>query len=213
MSSDRHLEIISVAIVEDERDIREAMALSLDALDGMVCVATYPDCESALSGLAEAEPDVVLMDIGLPGMSGIEGVARVRKLLPEVDIIMVTVYQDDARVFDALCAGARGYLTKNVAPGRLAEAIREVHAGGAPMSAAIARMVVDSLRRKPDSPLTPRETEVLKGLCDGLSYKMIAEALFISETTVHTHIKNIYRKLEVHSQTEAVARAFRDRLV
>ena len=185
----------------------------MNKADGFSCISTYGDCESALKTIEEDQPDVILMDIGLPGMSGIEGVKRIRKIVPDTEIIMVTVYQDDKRVFEALCAGACGYLTKNVSPARLLAAIQDAHDGGSPMSANIARMVVKSFRIESESPLSNRETEVLRELCDGKSYKMIADDLSISETTVHSHIKSIYRKLEVHSQTEAVAKAFREKLI
>ncbi len=205
--------MITVSLIEDHDDIRKMLERIIETAEGFSVASAYRDCESALKRIESDLPDVILMDIGLPGMSGIEGARKIRKLLPETDIIMVTVYQDDKRVFEALCAGASGYLTKNVAPARLLEAIKEAHEGGAPMSANIARMVVRSFREKTESPLTKRETEVLSQLCDGKSYKMIADALSISETTVHTHIKHIYRKLEVHSQTEAVAKALREKLV
>jgi len=205
--------LIDVVIVEDDEIIRSGLECMLEEAEDMRCVASFGDCESALRDLADKRVDVLLMDIGLPGMSGIEGVKAIRKILGDLDIIMVTIHSDDTRIFDALRAGARGYLTKNVAPERLINAIREVHAGGAPMNARIARLVVDSMRRSGGSTLTKREREVLGSLCEGNSYKMIADRLFISDKTVHTHIKNIYRKLEVHSQTEAVSKAFRDGLV
>lgn len=205
--------MITVSIIEDHDDIRKTLALIVNKADGFSCISTYGDCESALKTIEEDQPDVILMDIGLPGMSGIEGVKRIRKIVPDTEIIMVTVYQDDKRVFEALCAGACGYLTKNVSPARLLAAIQDAHDGGSPMSANIARMVVKSFRIESESPLSNRETEVLRELCDGKSYKMIADDLSISETTVHSHIKSIYRKLEVHSQTEAVAKAFREKLI
>lgn len=206
--------MIRVAVVEDDEVIREGYQSILDQSPSVTCVAVCGDCESALQSLKPLRPQVVLLDIGLPGMSGIEGVPKLRKLLGDVDIIMVSVHADDRRVFAALRAGARGYLTKNVTPERLIGAITEVTRGGAPMSVAIARMVVESMRSPRDSAkLTQRENEVLKQLCDGHSYKIIADRLCISELTVHSHIKNIYRKLEVHSQTEAVSKAFRHGLV
>lgn len=162
---------------------------------------------------ASAPVDVLLMDISLPGMSGIEGVRLLRERFPALDIIMLTVHDDDRSVFDSLCAGACGYLVKTTHPTKILAAIEEVHRGGAPMSPAIARMVASSFRRSANSPLTPRETEILQQVCVGKSYKMIAAELFISQETVHSHLKNIYRKLEVSSKTEAMAKAFRERWI
>jgi len=153
------------------------------------------------------------MDIGLPGMSGIEGIRKIKENLPSIDILMLTVHEDSKMVFDALCAGACGYLIKNTQPVKLLEAIKEVHEGGAPMSTQIARLVVTSFKINPHSNLTNRETEVLTQLCKGKSYRMIAEALFISEETVRRHIKNIYKKLEVGSKSDAVAKALKEKLV
>jgi DNA-binding NarL/FixJ family response regulator len=153
------------------------------------------------------------MDIQLPGMSGIEGVRRLKKLLPELDIIMLTIHDDDKRVFDSLCAGACGYLVKTTPPAKILEAIKEVYNGGAPMSASIARLVIQSFRKSSDSNLSPREQEILALLCQGKSYKMIAAALYLSKGTVHSHLKKIYKKLEVNSMTEAVAKAHQEKLV
>ncbi|MFQ5772086.1 MAG: response regulator, partial [bacterium] len=177
------------------------------------CNNTYSDCETAIKGIAEDLPDVVLMDIGLPGMSGITGIQKIKEKLHDIDIIVLTIHGEQESVFEALCAGASGYLVKNNQPARLLEAIREAHEGGAPMSTEIARMVVNSFHTNHHSPLTVRETEVLTQLCTGKSYKMIADVLFISEETVRRHIKNIYKKLEVHSQSEAVAKAIKEKLV
>lgn len=205
-------ELIAVAIVEDDEDIRESLGLLIDGAPGFCCLNMYGDCETAIVGIQREKPDVILMDIQLPGMSGIEGVERIKKTAA-VDIIMLTVHKDDELVFRALCAGASGYLVKNTKPERILEAIRDVYEGGAPMSSNIARMIVNSFRRTTQSPLTPRETAVLAQLCKGQSYKMIADTLFVSEQTVHFHIKNIYQKLQVHSKSEAVAVALRERLV
>ena len=205
--------IISVAIVEDDDDIRESLALLINGDDGFSCDQTFRDCESALAGIAGAKPRVVLMDIQLPGMSGIEGVGRIKEKSPTSDVIMLTIHKDDDVVFRSLCAGASGYLVKNAKPERILDAIREVVEGGAPMSGTIARMVVNSFRRTTTTLLTARETEVLTHLCRGESYKIIADALFVSEQTVHFHIKNIYQKLKVHSKSQAVAKAIREKLV
>lgn len=205
--------MISVAIVEDDPDIRESLALLINGTPGYTCQSTYSSCEKALKGILNEIPDVVLMDIGLPGMSGIEGIKILKEKLPDLDILVLTIQSDDKTVFEALCAGACGYLVKDTPPAQLLEAIQETYEGGAPMSTKIARMVIESFQISPQTSLTQRETEVLTHLCKGKSYKMIADDLFISEETVRRHIKNIYRKLEVHSKSEAVAKAFKEKLV
>jgi DNA-binding NarL/FixJ family response regulator len=205
--------MIRVSLVEDDEDIRGTLALLVDGSEGFRCVSTYGDAESALESLPADEPDVVLLDIQLPGQSGIEAIPRLRELLPDADVVMLTIHADDDLVFRALSAGATGYLVKDAGTDRILEALREVRAGGAPMSSSIARMIVGSFRKAPESPLSKRETEVLAELCRGRSYRMIAKTLFISEDTVHFHIKNIYRKLQVHSKSAAVAKALKDRLV
>lgn len=202
-----------MAIVEDDDDIRGSLARLIDAADGFACAGAWPDAESALPALAAADAHVVLMDIGLPGMSGIDACAELRRTRGDMDVVMLTVHQDEELVFRSLAAGAGGYLVKESPADRILDALREVRAGGAPMSRGIARRVVASFRKAETSPLSARETEVLGHLCEGRSYARIAKALFISEETVHFHIKNIYRKLEVHSKSAAVARALRDRLV
>jgi DNA-binding NarL/FixJ family response regulator len=204
---------ISVSLVEDDADIRHGLTLLLDNTAGFSCTAAFGDCESALREIAEDPPDVLLMDIQLPGMSGIEGVRRIKKLLPELDIIMLTIHDDDKRVFDSLCAGACGYLVKTTPPTKLLEAIKEVYGGGAPMSASIARLVIQSFQKSSNPNLSPREQEILGLLCQGKSYKMIADALYLSKGTVHSHLKKIYKKLEVNSMTEAVAKAHQEKLV
>jgi DNA-binding NarL/FixJ family response regulator len=204
---------ICVAIVEDDDEIRESLAILINGTGGFMCVQTYRDCESAIPEILRDPPQVVLMDIGLPGMSGIEGIRHLKAKLPDIDILMLTVHGDSKLVFQALCAGACGYLIKDTPPAKLLEAIVEAHIGGAPMSTQIARLVVDSFKTIMHSTLTQRETDVLSELCKGKSYKMIADTLFISEETVRRHIKNIYKKLEVGSKSEAVAKAFREHLV
>jgi DNA-binding NarL/FixJ family response regulator len=204
--------MIYVSIVEDDQEIRESISYLINNTEGYKCISAFGSCEDALKGLPDNQPDVVLMDISLPGMNGIEGVRKIREKM-DVDILMLTVHKDDELIFESLCAGACGYLMKNTSSTRLIEAIREVHEGGAPMSTNIARRIVTSFRAMPDPNLTQRETEVLSHLCKGKSYKMIAETLIISEDTIHFHIKNIYRKLQVHSKSEAVANALKQRLV
>lgn len=199
---------IHVAIVEDDAEIRQLVQLIVDGSPGFSCKLAYPDAESALAELATYPPDVVLMDIHLPGQSGIEAVAQLREQVPHLDILMLTVQEDDDSVFRSLCAGATGYLLKETPPAQLLAAIEEAAAGGSPMSPQIARRVVRSFRvQQPTSPLSSRETEVLRMLCDGETYKTIAEALFVSANTVKAHIKHIYEKLHVHSRAEAVRQA------
>src|SRR5262249_53124335 len=172
----------------------------------------------ALRSIEVAIPDVVLTDIGLPGMSGVEGIGILKSRHPELPIVALTVYDDDERIFDALCAGASGYLLKNTPPARLLESLREVASGGAPMSPEVARRVINLFRefRPPDrspSRLTQQETELLKLIVDGHSYKTAASRLDISTSTVSFHLQNIYEKLQVHSKSEAVAKALRNKLV
>lgn len=207
------MELIFVSIVEDDEEIRENLALLINETPGFNCIGDYGDCESALEDIPQNLPDIVLMDITLPGMTGIEGIKILKKSYPDIDIIVLTMHDNDQYVFDSLCAGASGYLIKDTSPVKVLDAIKEAFAGGAPMSTKIARMVVGSFKTKPSPDLTPRESEVLSLLCEGMSYKMIAEDLFISEETVRRHIKSIYKKLEVHSKSEAVAKAFKDKLV
>ncbi|MGH1363383.1 MAG: response regulator transcription factor [Calditrichia bacterium] len=205
--------MIEVSIVEDDPDIRESLALLINGTPGFKCISAFGTCEKAIKGIPKEIPDVVLMDIGLPGMSGIEGIKALKEKLPDLDIMVLTIQSDDKVVFDALCAGACGYMIKDTPPAQLLEAIQETRGGGAPMSTLIARMVVKSFQITQQTSLTQRETEVLTHLCKGKSYKMIADDLYISEETVRRHIKNIYRKLEVHSKSEAVAKAFKEKLV
>lgn len=206
--------MIQVSLVEDDDNVRESLAILINGSTDFSCLAAYPDCESAMVGIERNPPDVVLMDLALPGKSGIEGIQTLKRKMPDLDIIVLTIYRDKKLVFDALCAGACGYLEKDTQPAKLLEAIRETYEGGAPMSSSIARMVVGSFNKHTvPTPLTLRESDVLVLLCRGKSYKMIAASLFISEETVHSHIKSIYKKLEVRSKTEAVAKALQQNLV
>ncbi|WP_234734053.1 response regulator transcription factor [Tellurirhabdus bombi] len=209
----RASQTIRICIVEDDNLIRDGFALLINSTYGFKIINTYQRCEEALKNLDADAPDVVLMDINLPGMNGIEGIQRIKKLRPKTNIIVVTAYENDELVFKALCAGAGGYLTKNMQPTKLLEAIRDIMDGGAPMSTNIARMVVASFQKNRNSPLTARETEVLELLAKGKSYTTIADQLFVDKETVRTHIKNIYWKLEVHSKAEAIERAIRDKLI
>lgn len=204
---------VSVSIVEDDKIIRESLASLIDDSEDYFCVDVYPDCEAGVPGIIRNQPDVVLMDIELPGMSGIEGIRCIKQKLPLLDIIVFTVHENDEVVFSALCAGACGYLTKNTQPARLLEAITDVKSGGSPMSSNIARMVVSSFQRNTNSPLSPRETEVLVCLSQAKSYTMIAKELFINRETVRTHLKNIYGKLEVHCKAEAIKKAVQEKFI
>ncbi len=203
--------MISVAIVDDHRDIREGLQNILNMADGFRCVATYANAESAIEGVLALHPNVVLMDIELPEMSGIECVKILKRRLPGLNIIMLSSYTDDKHVFQSLRAGAYGYLSKNIFPSKLLKAITEVEGGGAPMDASIARRVVSSFsnRLKSLPRLSEREQDVLQLLCEGQSYKTMAEKLFVSPNTIRFHLKNIYKKLEVNSRHEAVIKASR----
>ncbi len=201
--------MISVSLVEDDAKLRETLARYLTGQPGFRCLKAYPNAETALGDLPQHPPDVLLMDINLPGMSGIECVSRLRKVVPALKIIMLTVFDESEQVFNALSAGAFGYLVKSNRPAKILEAIREVHGGGSPMSGHIARKVVQSFQARASAPsetdsLTARELQVLQGLSQGHPYKQIASDLAISLSTVRTYIQRIYEKLHVHSQTEAV---------
>lgn len=207
-------EPIRVAIVDDEGELREQIAAYVDHAPGFRCVRACASAEEALRWLPQDRPDVVLMDINLGAMDGIECVQRLKPQLPETQIVMLTVFEDTERIFRALAAGATGYLLKRLAPPRLLDAIQEVHAGGSPMSAPIARKIVTSFQHPPPRPdpaaeLSPREREVLEGLAEGRAYKEIADKLGVSIHTVRNYIRRIYEKLHVRSRTEAVAKFLR----
>lgn len=204
-------ESIQVAIIEDDQDIRDQLLVLLDAAEGISCKQAYYSVEQGEPLIRANVPDVILMDIHLPGINGIEGVERLKDV--GCEFIMLTVHQEDQKVFDALCAGACGYLTKFTPLNQIIHAIREAYHGGAPMSTNIARMVVNSFQKKQVTSLSRREKEVLRELCKGKSYKMVAETLYISTDTVRSHVRHIYKKLEVHSQSAAVAKALKERLI
>ena len=204
--------LIHVSIVEDDAEIRRLLSLIIDGSPGFACKWTFETAEAALAEMPAQRPDVVLMDIDLPGMSGISCVQALKTQLPDLDIIMLTIHEDDDSVFASLCAGAIGYLVKETPPVALLAAIEEAHKGGAPMSSHIARRIAGSFHTQPSS-LSDRETEVLRRLVKGDNYKVIADALFVSANTVKAHIKNIYKKLHVHTRAEAVSKAHKDRLV
>lgn len=204
-------ELRRVAIVEDDSGLRVQLEKILNSAPGVCCVGTYGSAEKALAGMSATRPDVILMDINLPGISGIECVARLRKFLPSTHVIMLTVYEDSDRIFQALQAGADGYLVKSSPTDVLLRAIEDVHQGGAPMSSHIARKVVRHFRqgepsRDEAANLAPREREVLNLLASGFVYKEIADQLGIGTETVKTYVKNICKKLHVRNRLEAVAR-------
>jgi DNA-binding NarL/FixJ family response regulator len=207
---------IKVSIVEDDAKLRETLVRYFAGQSGFRCVKAYANAEAALADIPSHPPDVVLMDINLPGMSGIECVSRLRRAVPQLKIIMLTVFEEGEQVFQALSAGAFGYLVKSNRPAKILEAIREVYDGGSPMSGHIARKVVQSFQahaaaRAETESLTARELEVLQGLSRGQPYKEIASELGISLSTVRTYIQRIYEKLHVHSQTEAVMKFARQK--
>jgi DNA-binding NarL/FixJ family response regulator len=202
---------IRVAIVEDNHSIRESMALILDGSPGIRCCGAWRNAEEALSHLPQERADVVLMDINLPGQSGIECVRRLKGLLPNLQIIMLTIEDDSHKVFESLKAGASGYLIKNLPPVQILAAVEEVHRGGSPMSSQIARLLVQQFQKSgrdvtTGPQLTPREAEVLGLAAKGYRSKEIAEALSLSPQTVQTHFRNTYEKLHVRSRAGAVAR-------
>jgi DNA-binding NarL/FixJ family response regulator len=203
--------MISVAIVDDEKDLRQSIARFVNGSPGFRCVSSYSAAEPALKGLPADKPDVVLMDINLGGMNGIECVKRLKLAAPGIQVLMLTVYEDTDQIFQALEAGATGYLLKRSKPSKLLEAIREIHSGGSPMTSSIARKVVASFRKPAPAGgkhthLSPREESVLNCLAKGLTYKQIADELQISIDTIRTYLRRIYEKLHVQSRTEAVAK-------
>ena len=205
---------ITVSIVEDNDQLRGTLARVINRAEGFRCLSQYPDAEAAVEALPRDQPDVVLMDINLPGMNGVECVRRLKQLAPDSLVIMLTVYEDTENIFNALAAGASGYLLKRTPRAEVLDAIREVHRGGSPMTTHIARKVVQSFQQtgassQPTESLSPREQEVLDCLSKGFLYKEIADKLGIGYETVHTYIRRIYEKLQVRTRTEAVAKFLR----
>ena len=205
---------ITISLVEDNDQLRGTLSRLLARVEDFQFLTAYPNAEDALAGLPQERPDVVLMDINLPGLNGVECVRRLKPLAPDTQIIMLTVYEDTDNIFNALAAGATGYLLKRTPRAELIDAIRDVRRGGSPMTAHIARKVVQSFQRAGTSPqptenLSEREQQVLDCLRQGLIYKEIAEKLGISYETVHTYIRRIYEKLQVRTRTEAVAKFLR----
>lgn len=206
--------MITVSIVDDEKGLRDSIATFINGSPGFRCVSAYSSAEEALNKLPTDKPEVVLMDINMAGMSGIECVQRLKAAAPELQVVMLTVYEDTDKIFKALAAGATGYLLKRLTPEELLQAIREVREGGSPMSNSIARKVVASFQKSSPidegtAPLSPREATVLDSMAKGLTYKQTADQLGISIATIRTYIRRIYEKLHVQSRTEAVAKYVR----
>jgi len=209
---------IKVAIIEDHHQFRECLEFLLNNTAGYQCIGSFRSMEEALTKINVNLPDVALVDIGLPGMSGVEGVRILKERYPNLVMLMNTVYDDDERIFQALCAGASGYLLKKTPPAKLLESLQEAIAGGAPMSPEVAQRVLALFRevRAPeqgDHDLTPHELRLLKLIVEGHSYKTAAATLGVSVKTISFHLQKIYEKLQVHSKSEAVAKAFRKGLV
>ena len=209
---------IKVGIIEDRREIREGLCMLIDGTEGFHCTGKFGSMEEGLRRLGAILPDVVLCDIGLPGMDGIEGIKILKEKFPELLVIMLSIYDDDERIFDALCAGACGYLLKKTPPVRLLESLKEAVAGGSPMSPEVARRVITIFRdirppERADYDLTPHETRLLKMLVEGHNYKTAALEIGVTVHAVSFHMRRIYEKLQVHSKSEAVSVALRDRLI
>jgi len=210
--------MIKVLIYEDNPQFREGLCMLLNGTDGFEVLASYKNCNSIEDEINAWSPDVVLMDIDMPGTNGIEGLQRLRKVNAEVKVLMLTVFDDNKNVFDSIKSGANGYILKKTQPSKLIEYILEASSGGAPMTSSIATQVLKMFsethsRISEDYDLSAREKEVLQHLVNGYSYKMIAAEMFISVDTVRSHIKKIYEKLHVNSKSEAVAKAFRDNII
>ncbi len=209
---------IRVAIIEDRREIREGLAMLINGTEGYNCVGTYRSMEEALDRIGHQLPDVALLDIGLPGMSGIEGLKILKERYPNMLLLILSVYDDDERIFDAMCAGAAGYLLKKTPPVKLLESLKEAVQGGAPMSPEVARRVISLFREirppeRADYDLTPHETRLLKLFVKGHNYKTAAKELGVTVHTISFHLRSIYEKLQVHSKSAAVAKALENRLI
>jgi DNA-binding NarL/FixJ family response regulator len=213
------MENIQVAVFDDNTNRRNGLELLINATEGMACVGIFPDCREVVRNISRCKPDVVLMDIDMPNVNGIEGLKLIRQHFPSIRILMQTVFDDDEKIFAAICAGADGYILKKTHPSKLLEGIIEVMQGGAPMSPSVARQVLTLFNNRHnktavnDFNLSERETEILSLLVKGMSYKKIADVCNISHTTVNSHIQHIYEKLHVHSATEAVSKAIHDKIV
>ena len=211
--------ILNVAIFDDDQIRREGLRLLIDSTEGMQCTGIYENCKNAVEATKTSKPDVILMDINMPFVNGIEGVIEIKKVYSDIKILIQTIFEDDAKIFAAICAGADGYILKKTSPSKLIEGIMEVHKGGAPMTPTIATRVLrlfhsqNKIKAGAIFDLSDRELEILKLLVEGNSYKMIANKCFISYPTVNTHITHIYKKLQVNSVVEAVTIAINQKLV
>lgn len=210
--------ILSVAVIEDQPEIRRGLEVLINGTAGYRCTGIFGSMEEALRKLTGQCPRVVLVDIGLPGMSGIEGIPLLRKACPETTVLVLTVYSDDDRIFGAICAGASGYLLKKTPPAKLLESLKEATEGGAPMSPEVARRVISLFkqlrpRQSVDYDLTPHEVRLLQLLAEGHNYKTAATELNVSPNTIAFHMKHVYEKLHVHSKSQAVAKALRSGIV
>jgi DNA-binding NarL/FixJ family response regulator len=210
---------LRVTIFEDNRNLREGLRQLINGSEGFSCSGAFANCSNLIKDIEETSPDVVLMDIEMPGISGIEAVKLAKEKFPEVKILMETVFDDNDKIFNSICNGAEGYILKNTPPVQILSAIREIYEGGAPMTPSIASKVLKMFKNKSSEnipeefDLTEREKEILKYLVEGMSYKLIADTCFISIDTVSGHVKNIYKKLQVHSKSEAVAKAIKKNIV
>jgi len=210
---------IKVAIFEDNRNLRESLFQLIDGSDGFRCVGAFANCDRLIQNMKESRPDVVLMDIEMPGLSGIEAIKILKENFPEIKVLMETIFEDNNKIFDSICNGAEGYILKNTPPVFILSAIKDIYEGGAPMTPSVASKVLKMFKKnsspalKEETGLTEREKEILVLLVDGMSYKKIAATCFISADTVSGHIKNIYKKLQVHSKSEAVAKAIKGKIV
>jgi DNA-binding NarL/FixJ family response regulator len=211
--------MIRVAIFEDNRSLLDGLAAMIGGTSGFECAGAFPNCNNLLKNISQVKPDVVLMDIELPGINGIEAVGMIKEEFPEIKILMQTIFDDDEKIFNSICAGAEGYILKHTSPAEIMEAIKEIYEGGSPMTPSIANRVLKMVKVRPEPgskesfDLSTREKEILICLVKGMSYKMIADTCFISIETVNVHIKNIYKKLHVHSKSEAVAKAIKGKIV
>ncbi len=210
---------IKVVIFEDNKHLRESLYYLVNGTEGFSCTGSFPDCSDLLFRIRQANPDVILMDIEMPGMNGIEAVKVIKEVDPGRQILMQTVFHDDENIFKAICAGASGYILKTTSPAGYLDAIKDVYNGGSPMSGSVARKVLELFHKNiqpislTDYNLTPKEKEILQLMAQGRSFKMIAEAMGISYETVRTHMKSIYNKLHVNSNTEAVSKALKEKIV
>jgi len=204
---------IRIVIIEDDEIIREGYGMLIGQVEGYSVVRSYSSFDEAIKTITDDSPDVILLDIELPGTNGIEAIPKLKKVLPNTHILILTVYESEKQIFEALANGASGYLTKNTPASKIIESIKEVREGGGPMSVNIARMVIKSFQRNQESPLSKRETQILEQIADGKSRSQIAKELFIDLETVRSHIKNIYLKLDVNSRADAIRLAKENKLI